>query len=168
MADRLGEVIGAGAGVQVVGLKELVRELKGTGSKIPKELAKAHRTIAREVVTEARKFAIATGPMQAKWATSIIPSATPTSASVSVRPKANAAFWGTKKKTGWNDGWFKGEKRPRSGDVNNNPEWVGNSWEVGAEGGPYAINPAIRHDLPQIEERLSEAIDAVFKQAFPE
>ncbi len=74
---------------------------------------------------------------------------------------ANAAFWGAKQDhTGWNAG---NRGQP------NQPEWVGNSWDVGVKGqGPYALNEAIATHLDSYLEEMWDGIDRVVAQAFPD
>lgn len=48
------------------------------------------------------------------------------------------------------------------------PAWVGNSWDVGGAGGPYAINPTIRANLPDIVEAYGAAFETICAMAFPD
>ena len=47
------------------------------------------------------------------------------------------------------------------------PEWVGNSWEVGGSGGPYAINPTIRDSMSDIIDAYGDAFEKICALAFP-
>ncbi len=47
------------------------------------------------------------------------------------------------------------------------PAWVGNSWEVGGSGGPYAVNPAIRDSMQDIIDGYGDAFEAAASRAFP-
>lgn len=47
------------------------------------------------------------------------------------------------------------------------PAWVGNSWEVGGAGGPYAINPTIRDNLGDIVDAYGDAFEKICALAFP-
>jgi hypothetical protein len=68
---------------------------------------------------------------------------------------------GAKRRTGWNA--RNPDSRPQ------HPAWVGNSWAVGVVGqGPYGINPAIAHHMPEILAEYERVTDDVFKRAFPE
>jgi hypothetical protein len=152
----------AKAAIQVKGLNNFRLELARIDKKWPKELLKVHKTISREVSVQARLFATGTGPMQHHFAKAITGDATQRVAAVRVAPKANAAFWGAKKRTGWY-----GRRRYGKSPGRQFPPWVGNSWEPGGAGGPLAINPAIRHDLPKIEKRFNEMVEEVSRRAFP-
>lgn len=145
------------------GAEELRRALKATGGEWPKELAKTHRVLAREVTGEARKFATASGPVQRHFANRITGTATANQASVGVRAPGGAGIWGMKRHTGWY-GKPQYDDSPRG----NQPPWVGNSWAAGGDGGPYGINDAIRHDMPKIIDRYADLINALYRRAFPE
>ena len=149
-------------GIKVKGLDEFRRDLKAIGKQWPKELAKTHRILAREVSGEARRFAIGIGPVQAHFASKITGTGTAAKASIGVARQANAAIWGAKKHTGWY-----GAPQYGSSAKGNQPQWVGNAWDVGGPGGPYGINDAIRHDMPKIVDRYGELIDALTERAFP-
>ncbi len=45
--------------------------------------------------------------------------------------------------------------------------WVGNSWEVGGSGGPYAINPTIRDSMSDIIDAYGDAFEKICALAFP-
>lgn len=47
------------------------------------------------------------------------------------------------------------------------PAWVGNSWEVGGAGGPYAINPTIRDSMGDIVDAYGDAFEKICALAFP-
>ena len=47
------------------------------------------------------------------------------------------------------------------------PAWVGNSWEVGGSGGPYAINPTIRDSMSDIIDAYGDAFEKICALAFP-
>ncbi len=47
------------------------------------------------------------------------------------------------------------------------PAWVGNSWEVGGAGGPYAINPTIRDSMGDIVNAYGDAFEKICALAFP-
>ncbi len=148
--------------IEVHGLADFRKELGNLQGKWPRELAKVHRTLGKEVAAEARKFARGSGPMQAHFAGSIYGSGTTRQASVAIRREANAAFWGAKKHTGWYANPRYANSPPQF------PEWVGNNWDVGQLGqGPYAINPAIFHDRDLIARRFEEMVVDLARRAFP-
>ena len=147
---------------QFEGINELRRELKATGGQWPKELAKTHRVLAREVTGEAQKFARGYGGVTGHFAGKITGSGSPNHAAIGVRSPGAAGIWGTKAHTGW-------FRRPQfdNSPKGNQPQWVGSSWSAGGDGGPYGINDAIRHDMPKIVDRYGELIDALTERAFP-
>jgi hypothetical protein len=146
--------------IEVVGLNDFRKELRNLGGRWPRELAKAHRDLAKSVASEARRFAVGTGPMQAHFAGRIYGTGSAQRASIAVRSDANAAFWGAKKHTGWY------ATKPGPPQF---PEWVGNNWDVGVPGqGPLAINPTIFHEMDNITERYAELIDHLARRAFPD
>lgn len=101
--------------------------------------------------------------MQSHFAGSIYGTGSARQAAVGVRREANAAFWGAKKRTGW----YAAQKY--AGGPTQHPEWVGNNWDVGVLGqGPYAINPAIFHELDNIERAYGEAVEDIARRAFPD
>lgn len=74
-------------------------------------------------------------------------------------PAALVAFWGAKKRTGWNAG---------HGGKPQHPKWVGNTWGVGVKGqGPYALNDAIADEATFREARreYEQGIDDLAKRA---
>lgn len=151
-------------GVEIKGLDDFRRELKKLEGNFPKELRDAHRDIAKHVEREARKFAVGTGRMQAHFASQIRGRADNFGAWIGLRSsQANAAFFGAERKTGWYAAPRYFDSPPQF------PDWVGNNWDVGVLGqGPYAINPAIFHELPEIERRYGEVIDDISRRAFPD
>jgi hypothetical protein len=143
--------------VHIEGLKEFRAGLKAAGKEWPKQLTKTHRALAQWLAPQASSAAEAIGGSTKHFASSIRGMGTQESARLEVEQKANAAFWGAKKRTGWNAGNL----------TPNQPPWVGNSWEPGGSGGPYAINATIAGNLDAIEERFGVAIDELTHLAFP-
>lgn len=156
-SPKVGEV--GGTKVTVLGLSELKRDLKATGSDPvwTKALAKANREVARDVAVWSASAAQSLGGPFAHFAGDIVGRGTQTGARVEVRPRANATFWGAEKRTGWNAG---------HGGAPQHPKWVGASWRPGGPGGPYAINPTIETHGPQIDQRFLNNIDDITRQAF--
>lgn len=151
--------------VEIRGLKDFRRDLKAVGTEFPKALRVAHKKIADDVAEAARGKAAAMGGVRAKAASKIKGYATPVQASVGFPAGgiAGAAFWGTKRHTGWY------AARRYAGSPPQHPPWVGNSWEPGVAGqGPYAINAAIADSLEKITGAFGEAITDISKQAFPD
>lgn len=161
------------------GLPEFRAGLAGIDAKVAKEFRTAERVIAREVARQARLFAVGEGPQQRHFANRIIGTADRAGAAVGLRGRdANGAFWGAMATTraGWNAGWRNGVKTVRrrphvfaGGGIRPQfPPWVGQNWRPGVLGeGPLAINPAIHHEMPEIERMYLEAIEAAAAKAFP-
>lgn len=149
--------------VEVQGFAEFRRLLKAVDPQWAKELSKANRVVAKRVALKARSYANAYGPMQRASSGAIKWSGTQAAASVKVadttrNPFALPAFWGAKKRTGWNAG----NVRP------NLPEWVGNGWDYGVHGqGPYAINDAVADAIPEVLDDYMAMLDELFSKAFP-
>lgn len=145
--------------VRVLGLEEFRLALREAALAEPKAMAEANQTVASKVAAEARLFAVGEGKQQAHFARFIVGRGTPEGASIGLRGRsANAAFWGGFRHTGW----YKGKPGPSQFKA-----WVGNAWEVGGLGGPYAINPAVRHEEPTIIRTYDEMIGHLTKRAFP-
>lgn len=102
------------------------------------------------------------GGQQAHFAMAIRGRGTVRSARIGVRPQAATAFWGALSRTGWY-----AHRRYRTSSSRQHPRWVGNSWDVGRPGGPYAINDAIAQNLRSIEGAYVAALDRVTARAFP-
>lgn len=155
---------GSSSGVQIVGLDELRRELRRLEN--PREWAKAlgriHRSVALEVAKTARSYAQSNGGSQKHFAAAIRGYGSVQAARVGIaRPEAFAAFWGAKQShTGWNTG---NEGRP------NQPEWVGNAWDVGVKGqGPYALNDAVADRIDWAVDTIWAEVDSLTRAAFPD
>ncbi len=152
--------------VRIQGIEELRRELRASGVNADKALKKVYRRVARMEQTHARRNAVAVGGVYAKARTAIRGDQTARSASVGVSnsgriPFAQAAYWGTKKRTGWYAGG-QYHDHPRQ-----HPEWVGNTWDVGRfDQGPYVINFTIAEDMPEIIDKFWSGIDETFADAF--
>jgi hypothetical protein len=153
----------------ILGIKELRRELRRLGPEWPKQLRKAHKELADWEAGRAQSRARSMGGVFARAATAIKGSGTQRQASISVRPTAknpmaHAAFWGAKRQSGWyNAARYRGSRGQQ------HPTWVGNTWDVARRGqGPYAINEQLAADVDEIEARYTELIDDLFRRAFPE
>lgn len=152
----------AAAPVQFVGLKEFRKELRAIDKALPKELAAVHKAIAAQVLPVARANAAAIGGMQGHFAGQIKASGTQLGASLSVAGRANAAFWGSSKHSGW-------YAAPQyAGGTPQFKPWVGSAWEAGIAGqGPYGINDAVAEMTPAIEADYGHMIDELTARAFP-
>lgn len=160
---------GGSTGATIVGLKEFRLALRSLGPEWPKQLRRAHKTIADQGAARGRAFASGMGGVQAKYARAIKGRATTTRASIGVsagkgNPGANVAFWGAKKRTGWYArSRYSGTPTPQ------HPEWVGNTWDVAEFGqGPYAINAALAVYRPELIGEFEKMVDRLSRHAFPE
>lgn len=157
---------GPSSGAQIVGLKELRRELKALHPRWPQALTAIHKKIATEVAIKAQSRARSLGGVYAKAAPGIKGYGTTTNARVGVlagkrTPMANAAFWGAKRRTGWN--------ARNTDSAPQFPAWVGNTWEAGVRGqGPYAINPTIAAETDRIVEQYGDMVEDLVAKAFPD
>ena len=152
--------------VEVRGLKDFRRDLRDLGWS--KELRLVHKKLADDIAEKARSAASSMGGVQAKAAAAIKGRATQSSAKVGISPgarypMANAAFWGAKRRSGWY-----ARARYQKSQAQQLPTWVGNTWDVGGSGGPYAINPTIKQYLPDIIDHYDEMLDDLTKRAFPD
>lgn len=159
--------------VVTVSIKDFRKELKRIGPEWPKELAQAHRDLAkigeRVSQSEARRM----GGVQAKAAAAIRGRGNQRDARIAIKPSgskrnptamANVAFWGAKKRTGW-------YAKPRYGDSagQQHPDWIGNTWDVAdPTGGPYAINVALYRHWDDLQAAYTAMIDRLTARAFPD
>lgn len=154
----------AAAAIEVRGLREFRAELRridrsGGGSAWSRELGATHRRLSTMVAGMAARKA--TSGQQKHFRDLLRPRGTVAGARIAWAPKANTAFMGAKKKTGWY-----AALRYRD-STRQHPEWVGNQWTAGGPGGPYAVNPAIRDNITLILNTYAHAVDRVARRAFP-
>lgn len=127
-----------------------------------RELAKVHRTLAKQAAEWSRSEANAMGGVQKHFSDAIRGYGSAAAARIGIaKPEAYAAFWGAKQnRTGWN----------RGGSVPNiKDDWVGNAWDVARAGqGPYAINDALAEHMDDIVRLYGDAIDDLASRAFPD
>jgi hypothetical protein len=151
-----------GPAFEVKGGKEFRRALKEASDETNwnRELGKGHKKIGQFVAERSKEYARGSDhPTTQHFADRV--SGRGTAAAARVGTSMPVAFWGAKRRTGWNA--RNPDSRPQ------HPAWVGNSWAVGVVGqGPYGINPAIAHHLPQIVDMYGEVTDDVTRRAFPE
>lgn len=153
----------AGQALEVRGLKEFRKELRqlADGKTWTKMLGQEQRDLAKVAAGWAKSDAAGLGGPFRRFAGAIAGRGGATGARISIKPEANATFWGAKKRTGARN-IVRGDGRPQ------HPEWVGASWDVAVAGqGPYAINSALASHLDDIERMYGDGIDRVVKAAFP-
>jgi hypothetical protein len=71
-------------------------------------------------------------------------------------PYAIVGIFGAKRRTGW---YSKGRYAASAG--RQHLPWVGASWDVGGNDGPYALNPAIGETADEAMRMLSDSIEAL-------
>jgi len=140
--------------VEVRGLAEFRNELGKIDSEAEwkKEIATTHRELAQEMASRSAERARSMGGQQRHFADALVGRGTDRMAKIEVagkrtpkgKAKANPAFWGRKSQG----------------------NWIGNSWEVGGSGGPYAINATIAANGEFIEEAYGKAVDRLTRTAF--
>jgi len=128
------------------------------------DIASLNQEIADILAEKSRREASGMGGVYAKAAPAIVGVGNFKSARVRVKATkqyrfAPAAFWGTKRRSGWY-----AARRFESSGGEQHPPWVGAGWDVGVKGqGPYAINNAIADNIDDVlqmwEERLQEIIN---------
>lgn len=136
-------------------------------TKASKDLAteqrKKNRAVSAQVVAWVKSAAAGGTPLEQLGAADVAPSATSSTARVSIRKgPGRPAFWGTRKRKGW-------YAAPRyAGSPPQFPEWVGNSWIAGKRGeGPYVINDVLADRVEEIEALYAEAYEKALGSAFP-
>ena len=145
----------ASMAVQVEGLRELVKGLKGGEERLDLELRKRLRTLAKDVAGDAKRIAAGLQPRPpAKVISSIRGSAQATSAQVKLGAEANPYA------LGWEFGAMHNQPRQtRRGMVegwNQFPAWRGSGSEAG-----YFLWPAVRENRAKLETDLMDAIDEI-------
>lgn len=135
--------------IEVRGLREFRKELKGLGGTLPKDLAKANKRAVEVITSVAKAKAMAMGGVQAKAAPSIKAAATQRVAKLTIgdprRPFAIGAYTGAKR-------W------PQF------PEWDGPEIE---EGAGYAVGPAIISEEGRFMAAYEQELDRLAAKAFP-
>lgn len=155
-------------GVRVEGLADFRKALGRADKDANKEFGLAQRKVKDLVVGDARTIGRTSmrGPLRhfSRRAGISGTSTAKGGAAVLVKnPDAMAAFMGS----GGRTGWYAAGKFSRSKGRQFAPH-VGNTWEVGGPGGPYAINPAIRQNLEHIDRMILDAVQAAGARAFDE
>jgi len=174
-------------GAQIEGLDQLRKVLAraSTPASMRTEFKDAEKKIAQRVAQASTANALSMDGVPHHFANRISGKVSRSGAAVGPTRKANAAFWGTKKRTGWNAYSYSRKKstdpvpsrvtkRPkgrgsarvigfrRGADHPNQPRWVGNRWQAGERGqGPIAINEAVADTKPLIIEWYSDEIKRV-------
>lgn len=152
------------AAVQIKGLRELRSELRrldrvGGSAVWSRHLGATHRELSAKVVALAQASA---DGQAAHFADDLKARGTPTGARVGWAPRANTAFMGAKKHTGWYAAVRFQDGPPQ------HPVWVGTGWAAGGPGGPYAVNAAVRDNLALIVATYGRMLDDVVARAFPD
>lgn len=141
---------GNGVAIEIKGLKEFRSGLRKAGHGWPRVLAQVNRDVARFVERKSKGSGLTA--QQAKAAGAVKGRGTQREAKITIGnspPFAIGAFMGALQYAQF-------------------PEWVGNSWDVGGAGGPYAINPAIRESKDDIVNAYGDGLEHVARAAFPD
>lgn len=154
--------------VKVVGLRELIKDLRAVDATLPKQLQQAGKAIAEEVAAATRAAATAQGGVAAKAAPAYRASATQREASIRIDAKKypyafGAEFGGGKYRVGRPTPGNRVGQGLRPGYTTQFRAWRGSSAGAG-----YALWPTIRRMRAEIERRYLGAIDAATAEAFPD
>ncbi len=139
-----------GVAVEIQGLREFRSGLRKAGYGWPRVLAKVNRDIAKFVEGKAQGQTMTR--QQAKASSAISGRGTQRESKIVIGGSPPFAL-----------GAFMGALRYRQF-----PTWVGNSWEVGGPGGPFAVNPAIRENKDDIVDAYGDAFELIATKAFPD
>lgn len=137
--------------VDVKGLAQFQRELRLLDKALPRELTKAHKTVAEFIVSRTRTGNLS--PQQRRALPGVVAAAQQRHALVRFDPNKRPFVLGA----------FFGSRRYRQF-----PEWVGNRWEPGGPGGPYVVNQQIRQHDDDIIDLYGDLFDRLAKLAFPD
>lgn len=140
----------AGVGVELKGWTSFRNGLRRAGAGWTRALALANREIGQYVAKESK--ANTETAQQAKASRAIRGRGAALSAKVVILdnpPFALGAFLGALQYAQF-------------------PTWVGNSWDVGGPGGPYAVNPTIRANMDNIVNAYGDAFERISTAAFPD
>lgn len=159
--------------VITVSIKDFRKELKKIDAEWPKELAQAHRDVAKIAERVSQAEARRMGGVQRKAASAIRGRGNQRNAKLVIRPSkskragtamANVAFWGAKRRTGWYaHAMFADSPTPQ------HPPWVGARWEVAdPNDGPYAINVALYRNWDDLQAAYTAMIGRLTARAFPD
>ena len=141
----------AEVGVRLVGWSEFIRDLKRSGSEIPKQIRKANKEIADEVREDSRKKARSVSRQYAKAATGIQSRAFPDKAQIVINPRRYPWIFGAE---------F-GAKRYKQFSA-----WKGNQFS--SDGAGYAVYPTIVDSQDEIADTYGDRVMDAMKAAFPE
>lgn len=133
-------------------LKQVAKQLRKADKELAKEFGKVNQKAADKIAKTAKSKAEGDGGVEAKASAAIKASRTAGAVKVTVssagaHPYALGAFLGAK-------------AYPQFAD------WVGTDWEPGGDGGPYALNPAIREELPGVLADYGDAVEEFWDHAF--
>lgn len=148
---------------QLRALRKQIRQAGPSGSEFKKRLTGANKRGA-ELITERAQAKLRAGsPGQSRAARNIKARSAQSGIGFRVAnsgqvPDALARIWGSKRRTGW----F-ALRRYRASAGHQFPRWVGAGWEVGGQGGPYGLNPAIRESLDEVLDSWGEEVGQIIE-----
>lgn len=146
--------------VQIVGLKQLQRDLRALDKTLPRELRKVNLSVAQMVVAKAQQRAAGLGAMTAKAATALKATAEQQSAAVRLTSSVKWAF-GAEFGAGHNS-----PRQRRSGSYagyNQFRSWLGNGADAG-----YFMYPTIRAEDDDIVNAYAKRLTELLNQVFPD
>lgn len=136
---------------QLTKLSKSIRQLRDNSPEYRRKMDEINRKGAAMLVIEAQSRARSSGKQYMARSAVAIKAA---EGAIAVRvassgnvPYAMAAFWGMERHSGWY-----GRRRYANSTARQFLPWVGNNWEPGGSGGPYAINEAIRAKWDEVLE----------------
>jgi hypothetical protein len=154
--------------LHVEGLDEFNRDLRRVADNEPRQMKRAYGKIASHVQSRSRSNAGLAGGAYSKAKSAIRGSSDADGAAVGVSrsgriPFAQGTFWGAVGRFGW----YAAAKYAQS-DGRQFPEWVGANWRAGVTGeGPYVLNYTVDEERPEIIDTFGDAMDDLFRPAFP-
>jgi hypothetical protein len=134
--------------IRVEGLAELRADLKSLDSKLPRELTKVGREVAKFVTADAKSAALTLGGVAAHVAPSLKPTATATSAGVKLDTAAFPEAAGAE---------FGGQRRDTTMQFQ---PWRGSDSNAG-----YFLYPQIRANSERIVDEFTAGVDRVMTKA---
>lgn len=147
-------------GVRIVDVRSLQRDLRAVSVELPRELRKGFKEVAEIVADRARSLLSGMGAAAAQVAPSVRAAA---------EQRAAKIAWGGARypfAAGTVMGAYHDVPRNTArGTVmgwNQFPEWVGDSWQVGARGsGPRGINDAVADTEREVLEALGDFLESI-------
>lgn len=151
--------------VDVVGLKDLQRELRKVGPEFPKELRRENHEVARYVLRRAEGTAARVGGVAAHAAPGMKTRAEQRYALIQLDTHSHPEILGAEFGGGalYRAGNPKSTTGKRPGFTSQFEPWRGNGPDAG-----YFLYPTIRAETDEIVDRYGDLVDRVTAKAFPD